>query len=465
MAGIGFELRKILQGRSYSSWARAYGHATLIGSGPWIISILSLGGLGLVCAGTGQAGRLRLFFAAVAHIYCVTLILTGPLQTVLARFAADRQFCHEEAKIFPSLITMLAITAFAHALLGLVLFVGFVEAPPLFQISSAGLMVLASCVWVAGIYLTVLKKYDQILAAFGVGYGSGFLAAWGLAVPWGAGAAMLGLAWGHAILLWLLLAAIHREVGNREPWNLEVVHCFVGFYPLALCGLFYNLGIWSDKIIFWWLAPDSTAVPGFLRESSMYDQAIYLAFPTMAPGMAVFLVKLETGFALKYEEFFRLVLGKATFREIHRGKLEMVEALREGLIQLVKVQGLVSLGLMVMAERVLVFLSLGTVSTNTFQLSLLGVFLLVVFLSLLTILFYLDKLKEAMACSLLFFLLNTTVTLWGLNQGIRWHGFGFVVATGTAMIAAGSSVNYHLRRLEFETFTAQKLYPEESLGG
>lgn len=462
MAGIGFELRKILRGRGYVSGVSAYGRAALIGSGPWIISILSLGGMGLVFAGTGQAGSLRPFFVAVAHIYCVTLILTGPVQTVVTRYVADRQFRHEEARIYPSLIGMLAITSSVQAVLGLALFVGFVEAPPLFQIASAGLMVLASCVWVAGIYLSALRKYDQILAAFGIGYGSGFLGAWGLVAPWGAGGAMLGFAWGHAILLWLLLAAIHREMGSRESLNLEFVHAFVRYYPLALCGLCYNLGIWSDKIIFWWLAPDSTAMPAFLRESSMYDQVTYLAFPTMAPGMAVFLIKLETGFALKYEEFFRQVLGKAAFREIRRVKLEMVGALQEGLIQLVKVQGVVSLWLMVMAERVLASLGLGAVSTNLFQLTLLGVFFLVVFLALLTVLFYLDKLLEAMACSLLFFLLNTTVTLWGLNQGIRWHGLGFVVATGAALLAAGSWVNYHLRRLEFETFTAQKLYPEES---
>jgi uncharacterized membrane protein len=115
-----------------------------------------------------------------------------------------------------------------------------------------------------------------------------------------------------------------------------------------------------------------------------------------------------------------------------------------------------------MADRVLFFLRLTTVNTTTFQLVLVGAFLLVLFLSLLTVLLYLNKLQEAMACSLVFFLLNTTVTLWGLNQGIRWHGFGFVVASGTAMMATACCVNHHLQRLEFETFTGQKLYPEEA---
>ena len=43
MAGIGFELRKILNRDSYFALVRAYAYAGLISSGPWILSILGPG--------------------------------------------------------------------------------------------------------------------------------------------------------------------------------------------------------------------------------------------------------------------------------------------------------------------------------------------------------------------------------------------------------------------------------------
>jgi polysaccharide biosynthesis protein PelG len=51
MAGIGFELRKILAKPGYLNTFRAYGYAALISSGPWVLSIVSLALLGIVCRG------------------------------------------------------------------------------------------------------------------------------------------------------------------------------------------------------------------------------------------------------------------------------------------------------------------------------------------------------------------------------------------------------------------------------
>ena len=42
MAGIGFELRKILKKKTLLSIVEAYGLAGLISSGPWVLSILAL---------------------------------------------------------------------------------------------------------------------------------------------------------------------------------------------------------------------------------------------------------------------------------------------------------------------------------------------------------------------------------------------------------------------------------------
>lgn len=196
-----------------------------------------------------------------------------------------------------------------------------------------------------------------------------------------------------------------------------------------------------------------------MRASPLYDQAVFLSFLSVAPGMAVFLMTLETTFAGRYTEFFRLVVEKGTLHEITRTKTEMMDALRDGLTRLVKFQGAVTLALIVGANPLLRALGLGAVQTLVFQVTLLGVFLLVLFLALLTVLFYLDRLPAALASCSVFAVVNFAITLAGLMIDERWYGFGFTAAAAAGTVVAGGFVNRAMRRLEFETFTWQPIYP------
>ena len=51
MAGIGFELRKILSRDSYTATLHAYVYAGLISSGPWVLSIISVMLVGIISIG------------------------------------------------------------------------------------------------------------------------------------------------------------------------------------------------------------------------------------------------------------------------------------------------------------------------------------------------------------------------------------------------------------------------------
>ncbi len=61
MAGIGFELRKMLRGDSFLSDMSAYLYAAMVSSGPWLMSVLCLAVLGLYSY-SGFPGWIRIFF-------------------------------------------------------------------------------------------------------------------------------------------------------------------------------------------------------------------------------------------------------------------------------------------------------------------------------------------------------------------------------------------------------------------
>jgi uncharacterized membrane protein len=458
MAGIGFELNKILSRQGYAATFQAYAYAGLIGSGPWLIAVLALGVLGAVLGGTTGRDETRLFFVSVSVTYALTLVLTGPVQMVLTRHAADQQFVGRPERIFAAFVSSLAWTVLAFALLGAVVFGLGVPGPVLFRLAATLLMAMVAAMWVSSVFLTALKSYGAVLGAFAAGFAVSLGASWGLARAWGVSGAMCGMALGHGVLVLCLAAAIFRELGSIDVTPPALAGCFRRYWDLALGGLLYNLGIWIDKFLYWWLDPGATPVAGILHASPLYDRVVYFGFLTVVPGMAVFLLSLETQFAFHHEAFFQHVLKKGTLSQIRDHKARMIGALRDGFTLLMKVQGLVTLVLILGAERVLRFLNLGAVQASIFQLSLLGVFLLVLFLSMETILYYLDKRRDAMFCCLVFAVLNGALTAWTIAAGVRWFGLGFMVAAGVATCVAAARVNTHLRNLEFDTFAPQPIY-------
>ena len=88
MAGVGFELNKLLAKQGYTGLLQAYGYAALIGSGPWLVSVISLGMLGAVLTTVSDSDELQMFFVSISLVYAVTLVLSGPIQMVLTRHAA-----------------------------------------------------------------------------------------------------------------------------------------------------------------------------------------------------------------------------------------------------------------------------------------------------------------------------------------------------------------------------------------
>lgn len=80
MAGIGFELRKMLRRDSLLGLLRAYTYAGIISSGPWILSIVGILLIGILSLPFVIPGVLiTQFQVSVTYLIAVSLIVTGPL--------------------------------------------------------------------------------------------------------------------------------------------------------------------------------------------------------------------------------------------------------------------------------------------------------------------------------------------------------------------------------------------------
>lgn len=458
MAGIGFRLRKIMDAPSLANLLRAYGYAAIIGSGPLIMSIASLGAIALLLGALRDGEVFKLFFSSVTYIYCFSLIATGPVQLVLVRFGADCHYLGEKNKIFPFLLSSLALVTPIVSLLSLVFFVGFVPASIWFQLGASFLCMLISSIWLVSSYLTAMKNYHRVLICFAMGYTGSLAGGWGCSKYLGHDWVMFGFALGHMLLLISLLISLYLELEVKKIISVEFLASFKKYADLAIIGLLYNLGIWSDKILFWFLGPTRENISGLIYVMPIHDQAVYLGFLSIIPGMAVFLLRLETDFARHYERYYKQIQQKATLTTIHQNKVNMEKSLTAGLIKLIKIQGLTTLVLVLFTEQISSLINLGSLQEGVFRMILLGSFLLVLFLSCMTVLFYLDKRKDVLIACLIFFLFNTITTLFTIHLGEAYYGLGFALGAALAFFYTAARINRHLEQLEYNTFALQPIY-------
>lgn len=456
MAGIGFELRNISRSGSLESIFRSYAFSGIISSGPWIISILSLVFLTRALHAFLPKDAIALFSASVTHCYAFSLILVGPQQLVLTRHAADKFFAKQRDSIFPSCFGALTLTAILSLIVGGIFFGRMVDGSPLYRMSAIALMVMVSCVFIISNYLTALRDYKSVVSSFAIGYGASCVLAYLSAKVYGQDAIILGFAIGHGILLALLLRCLHREFGTgghskvSGPWDF--VSYFFRFPALALCGLFYNVGIWADKLMFWWFAESREQISGHLYAAPVYDTAIYLSLLSIVPGMAVFFLKLETEFADRYQSFFDAIQDGGSLADIRKAKQNVVETLRRGLAQLFKVQLFTTVFLVAFARPIAESFGIGATQAGIFQVTLFGAFLLVCFLSMLTALFYFDDQKGALLASAVFAITNAGLGFLTIKINEAWYGFGFVVAAGLGVIIVANRLNSRVARLEEMAF-------------
>jgi uncharacterized membrane protein len=459
MAGIGFELRELLRRDSLWGLVRAYAYAGLISSGPWVLSILGVMGIGMLSVGPVAAVVVRQFLVSVTYLMAGSLILTGALQLTFTRFIADRLFDKEEHSVLPNLLGALTLAIGAAGALGSLVFVPLPDAMAWAHLGGSvvyrvllvvTLATLSGC-WITVVLLSGLKEYRRVMGSFLAGYFVSFVAALALR-PFGLSGLLAGFLAGQILLLFLMLALVVARYPSDRLVSFEFLDRRRAYLSLSLTGLLYNIGIWIDKLIFWFTPSTSEPVLGPLRASIIYDLPIFLAYLSILPGMAVFLVRVETDFAEAYHAFFDAVRGGETLGEIRRRRDRLTLAVRRGMSEILKIQGITVLVLLLAGPRLLDYVGISRLHLQLFSIDLVGVAMQVLMLAVFNVLFYLDERRAVLSLSALFVAINVVLTIASQAAGPAFYGYGFALSTAVTSIAGLLVTSRKLDRLEMHTF-------------
>lgn len=455
MAGIGFELRRLMQKDTLGAKMQAFAFSAVIGSGPWILSIVAIMAIGML--NTGQetpSSMVAEFQISVTYLMAFSLILSSLLQLVFTRFVADRLYEKRDRLILGNVMGALLVTFVVAGTLGTLGAWWWLEGSLLYRLGMVTGFVILCGVWIAVIFASAIKAYRRILLVFAIGYGVTVGAAYGLR-GFGLEGLLLGLVIGQATLLFILLTLVVREYPGQQLVSFDFLQRDQIYLSLIWTGLFYNLGVWIDKFIFWGGAGTGVNIMGPLRAAPGYDLSMFLSYLSLIPGMAVFLLRMETDFSEKCERFYSTIKSGGTLAQIQEARQALVESLQGGMLMVMKVQGAVTLVLLMASHDILAWLGISWVDPTLFKIHLVGVGGQLLFLSLLNVFYYLDQRRVAFMVCLLFVVSNGLLTWATLHMGAAFYGTGFVLSILLTCVTGMVMLSRKLVALEYETFMLQ----------
>ncbi len=460
MAGIGFELQRMIdQGQGLVARVRGYACAGLISSGPWIMTIATLGVLSIFGPLVTPQVEYEMFRGLITYSFAFSLITVGLLQMTATRRVADLLYAGHHDRVLPAFNASLILTGVVQAIVGSV-FCAVAGLPIGLSFVAVSLYVVVSLSWLALIWLGVTREYDDILKAYAFGALAG-LCALPLLGKWTDARGLLAVyTAGQAVTLVLLVRTIVRgmEAGGRRSY--EILDSLRAFPRLLIIGVAYNAAIWIDKIVFWLL--NGTGPHPLVQFHPLYDTCTFLAYLTVIPALAVNLVRVETSFYECYRSYYGAILGGRPLAMIDQQRDRMFRNMEGGMVRLLRVQGAITVLIMIFAPYLVGAVGLPETAVRVFRAACLGAFFHVMLLITVLMQLYFDLRKAALLTSLVFLALNGVFAAWSVEAGVATYGLGYAAAALVSLLLGYALLAGNLRRLDYMTFTQQPIEAERA---
>jgi uncharacterized membrane protein len=451
MAGIGFELRKLSRRDDLLGVLTAYSHSSIAASGPWLFTVLCIAGISLWGGQLVSLPHLTLFRLIIIYNFAFSLVLSAPITLLATRFLADAVY-ESDVREAPGMLLGALITLFAiTSVFAVPFYLIYVDVAPITRLAALVNFFLVTGIWIASIFLTALKDYRAVSRSFGYGMVIAFASTLFAARAESVAAMLVAFNGGLAFIVFSLVTRIFAEYPYPVRAPFSFLRCARRYWEVGLGGLLYSAAIWVDKWILWF-APEAERLPSGLVSNPDYDSATFLAYLTIVPSMAAFVLTIETRFFERYLRFYRDISRHATFSEIERNHEHLLRELVESLRNLVILQGAFSYSVILLAPKLLDWLRINFLQLGMFRLAVCGALFHVLFLFMSILLSYFDLRRDAIRLNLLFFTTNAAFTLVTLVLGFRFYGYGYFLSSLVTATVAFVVLTQHLRDLPYQTF-------------
>ena len=467
MAGIGFELKRLFHKKGVLNTTKAYGYATVICAGPMLLGVILLLGIMALCTIFNMATADReLLICMITYTLLASVTVTSFFSMVVTRYVADMLFEEENHAVLPcfwgSTVIMMAVGSILYGIF--LLFSGATLVQGLLCFVLFGELII---VWNAMSFLSAIKDYKGIFLSFltsvAVSILLGALLLW-LKFPV-VESLLFAVSVGYGIMLVWDVILLHRYFPHTSLGAFTFLKWIDAFLPLALSGLFMNIGMFSHLIIMWF-SDIKVHVHGLFYGAPWHDVPALLAFMTALMTTVNFVVSVEVNFYPKYRNHYSLYNDKGTIKDILQSEKEMLDTLKTEIFYTALKQLLFTATCIALGGYLLDLLPLGfnEIMRGYFRTLCVAYGLYAIGNMMMLILLYFTDYKGACVTTAIFAISTILLTLVSLLFSNVYYGFGFLIAAMIFVIATALRLDYFTRKLPYYILSVQPLVAEDRSG-
>lgn len=449
MAGIGVRLNKIFSRKTITTNLVGFGYSTVITVAPMFLVIVSIMLMQFLLGYSkiGYADR-ELYSATVLYIFIFALLTAAPFNAVLSKYMSDVIYNETYEDIRPCYFVGLFLNILLAALLGIPFcireyFVGGVDFFYVFA-GYCGFIALV-LVFYSMLYLSICKDYKKISFFYLIGMTVTVLLSLFLvyvAHVKATFAMLVSLDIGFLLIACLELALVKSYFRVNSGKYKEVLSYFKKYPQLVAANFLYTLGLFVHNFVFWQTDMRITVAKSFVCMTA-YDMATCLAMFTNISASVIFISRVEMRFHQRYKAYSEAVIGGRGI-DIENTKRRMFSQLSDELMNLVRIQFIVSVALFLVCIVVLPRFGFGGQVMRIYPCLATGYFILFIMYAAIIFLYYYNDMTGAVMTAFGFCLITFLGSLFSAGLSPLWYGMGLVAGAFT-----GWCIAYHrLRRIE-----------------
>lgn len=468
MAGIGFELKKMFsEENSTFDDLKAVAYSTLIGVGPWFITVITLNILMFIGKKyiPSRADR-NMFMTTIVYGFIFSQLFTGLLQYFVTKFISDCIYTGEQKKLRATYIGSIKVAMAGCFIVGAT-FIRTLHISLGFKVTFVILLCFLSGIWVSMNFITVGKNYMYSIVSYLAGnlifviVGFYLLKynkmeffqkdiACSIVMVYTLGVAIT------FVMLYTYLNCIFEKNNENE---FEFLKSFKRYYALCFIGVIFNLGMWSHVFLNWYFG-DAYRIKGAFKASPLYEVAVFYSFFLTIPTMVYFLVFMETKFFPVYKRYYALLTLSGNLSDINLEKKKMLQTLKDEIYYVMELQFFLSFTVALLSKTIFLKFTMDLYLLDLFRIMIFAAYCTIFVSVYLTIFLYFDARKEASIASGTFFVLNTVLTYIGFYFGDSYTGLGFFLGSFLSLILCEYLLARIGNKLNYTTFYKQNFSME-----